>query len=364
MRLAGQSFICVVLLLLCFSTAWASEQKWVLHHLTRVYFMESPTIWVERLDALDSKSKRDLVPELRKALKDKNPVIREKVARALGRLDQLAADAEDDLRVAADDQVLPVRMAAKKSLARMGVDAQAEIMVLAHEIVEPRSTPGLMGNQSTANERWRAASDLHYMATGSKVHDEDFKPAIPLLLEGLKDPEPGVRAEIAFLLGIISKTTPDAMPTLRNLLKDPESTVRDAASLSLARLGQDTQNVVSDLCQRFSWPHAVSVGPDKDKMTTATARSWAAEKLYFIASGPAVSSKNFEASIPKLIQALQDPDANVRREIARTLGVVGGSARETAPALKKLLGDSNLGVQEAASSALQYYYMEGVLNVE
>ena len=57
-------------------------------------------------------------------------------------------------------------------------------------------------------------------------------------------------------------------------------------------------------------------------------------------------------AVPRLIEALRDPDANVRRHAARTLGK-NPRAADAVPALRELLDDPEPIVREAAVEALQ-----------
>jgi hypothetical protein len=57
-------------------------------------------------------------------------------------------------------------------------------------------------------------------------------------------------------------------------------------------------------------------------------------------------------AIPALADALQDPDAYVRRDAARALGKFGREARAAVPSLTKALEDTEPSVRKAAAQAL------------
>jgi HEAT repeat protein len=59
-----------------------------------------------------------------------------------------------------------------------------------------------------------------------------------------------------------------------------------------------------------------------------------------------------EASIPLLVDALQDQNPYVRRDAARALAQLGAASGAAEPALRRLLHDPQPGVRKAAAQAL------------
>jgi HEAT repeat protein len=57
-------------------------------------------------------------------------------------------------------------------------------------------------------------------------------------------------------------------------------------------------------------------------------------------------------AVPALADALQDPDAYVRRDAARALGKFGPQAKPAVPSLTKALEDTEPNVRKAAAQAL------------
>jgi HEAT repeat protein len=58
-------------------------------------------------------------------------------------------------------------------------------------------------------------------------------------------------------------------------------------------------------------------------------------------------------AVPALAEALQDPDAYVRRDAARALGKLGPEAKPAVPALGHALEDKEPSVRRAAAQALK-----------
>jgi HEAT repeat protein len=75
----------------------------------------------------------------------------------------------------------------------------------------------------------------------------DAQAVVPLLLEGLADPDPGVRTVSATYLGIIHEAPAAAVPALIETLADEEPDVRGAAATALGSFGADAAAAVPAL---------------------------------------------------------------------------------------------------------------------
>lgn len=69
--------------------------------------------------------------------------------------------------------------------------------------------------------------------------------AVPLLLDGLKDKDPSLRASAATALGGIGAR--EAIPALKEALKDTDDKVKVASVGSLVRFGPTAKSVVPEL---------------------------------------------------------------------------------------------------------------------
>jgi HEAT repeat protein len=67
----------------------------------------------------------------------------------------------------------------------------------------------------------------------------DRAQVLPLLVAGLADPDPGVRAVGATYLGIIHESPAEAVPALEKALADPDAEVRRSAAAALAAFGAE-----------------------------------------------------------------------------------------------------------------------------
>jgi HEAT repeat protein len=80
---------------------------------------------------------------------------------------------------------------------------------------------------------------------------------VPLLIDGMRDPDPGVRAVAATYLGIIHQGGADAVFALMDGLKDEAPDVRRAAAIALGSFGTDAQPAIPAL-------RKASGDPDED----------------------------------------------------------------------------------------------------
>jgi len=81
-------------------------------------------------------------------------------------------------------------------------------------------------------------------------------------------------------------------------------------------------------------------------------RAEAAKELGHIGSVKAAFTKD---AIPDLVEALKDKDANVRREVALTLGEIKADAKLVVVPLADVLKDPDFGVRSAAAESLSYF---------
>jgi HEAT repeat protein len=130
-------------------------------------------------------------------------------------------------------------------------------------------------------------------------------------LTQLKDKNPAARQEAAKALGTIGQP---ALPALIELLKDPDSDIRVAAADALARSGSDARSARSALDKAM-------------KDTEPLVREHAASAL------AAVVDRDDQSLLPTLINGLQDQNAEVRRQVAVALGRFGPAGKSALPAL-------------------------------
>jgi HEAT repeat protein len=196
------------------------------------------------------------VPALVDALKIER--IRPSVARILGRLGPAAKQAVPALAeiVRRDDRV-PARCEALMALGAIGPDAAPSVPAIAESLrgtkedicyaacyalgrIGPAAIaakPELQNKLRDANQSI-ALSAAWALARIDPRSAEVARLSVPLLLQGLADAEPRVRAEAANSLALLGPLAKDAVPALKKVLRDPDDTVRDAADKAIRATGQ------------------------------------------------------------------------------------------------------------------------------
>jgi outer membrane protein assembly factor BamB/HEAT repeat protein len=193
-----------------------------------------------------------------------------------------------------------------------------------------------------------------------EVHDATFEvvrrvgpPALPLLVELLRDEGDVNRRNAADALIDLAPETAAIQPAIRRALADPDAMVAGDAARALGALGKLASPSVGALVTTLAHqdPHVriyaaealASVGPDAARATTALVETlrdpvpgvrWAAcEALASI--GPAA-----HAAVPQLIVALDDEYLYVRILAAGALGSIGPKARPAVEALRAAADDA------------------------
>lgn len=147
--------------------------------------------------------------------------------------------------------------------------------------------------------------------------------AVPAVLAHLDDPDPGVRTQMAHVLGKLAH--PATAAALAGLLVDPEPAVQAKAAFALGQVG--TAEALS----------ALSGALGSDDPLVADAVASALDRI-----GP--------AAVPVVVERLRAPEPLVREHAAETLGYLGDAA--AVPALADALRDTHAPVRLAAAIAL------------
>jgi HEAT repeat protein len=202
---------------------------------------------------------------------------------------------------------------------------------------EPRA-----GSFSPA-ERWRGRSrgewERDTRDPGPRVRAEAVSalaffgaPSVPVLTDGLGDPDAQVRLGAARALGQIGPAAVEAVPALARKLRDPDSRVRFDAAVALGRIGPAARDAIGALGRALN-----DAAPE--------VRVGAAMGLGGL--GPAA-----QEAVPALSDALRAGNAVLRISAASALGSIGPGARAAVPALLVVLRDSNTSVRTTAVAAL------------
>jgi HEAT repeat protein len=165
------------------------------------------------------------------------------------------------------------------------------------------------------------------------------KPALPDLLEGLKDADPVMRGDVAIAIGAIGSDAADAVPSLLTLVKDTAvpAGARYAAAYALGRIGAPAADAETTLRELA----------DSEDELMATVAAWAALKIK--PSDPALVEK----AVPLLRRALRGERDIARLEAAVALGDIGPAAASAVPILELVAEDDPVkSVRAAAAAAL------------
>jgi len=296
------------------------------------------------------------VAVLRTGLGDADAERRDSAAWALGLLGPLAADAVDDLVVAA---VADSRRAARPAAGSPPLWALGKLGRSAAS-----ATSQVIGILQSGNDVSRAEGAAALGEFGPS------QPATDALADALTDSDPWVRRQAAVALG---KYAADAAPAVADLVavfRRPDvtfpfqrlsGTLHAIVAESLTAIGLTPQTVMR---------HRLA-SPDPDSRTAAVrarlANPWNAETAFEIAAllrqrDPAVRAAAAEVlgsagekalpAVPEILLALLDADAEVRAAAAQALAANSVLAAATVNTLMARLERRSAGVRREAAQAL------------
>lgn len=209
----------------------------------------------------EAKSVDGRVMSARALLKNNDARTRQSAVRRLGRLGPSAAPAVPDLIACLTDSDHNVREAAAKAIGRLGPQARAAFPALLEALYDPDVTvrnvaaraffelqpdpasaiPALVANIRAGPDR-RALLALTALPSFGR-------PAIPALVELMKDHDPEVRKWAILGVGSFGSGMKDTIPDLIGLLRSPDRGTRSAAAGALTRIGDDA---IEPLAQALS----------------------------------------------------------------------------------------------------------------
>ncbi len=168
---------------------------------------------------------------------------------------------------------------------------------------------------------------MGYSSEGEVVFDSPGLVQDPAALVALRaalgDPDPRVRAAVAWLLPVFKGDAAASVPLLTARLKDPDVKVRRAAGEALSRFGPAAKDATPTLLEALS-------DPDENYINDDNVSAKAAKALEAI--GPAAKA----AMIDRLTGRLGDPDEPVRRRASWAFQMLRG---KVASPLFRLLAD-------------------------
>ncbi len=254
------------------------------------------------------------IPNLIRSLESDKKPVRLQAARGLGNCGKGAQAAVPALRSLLErEQDGPVYLQAMKALTQIGAHAELQ-MLLQH--------PNPVVRQQAA---W-----------GLGVIGPDAKKAVPELIKLLKDQDPMTRGLAAQSLGEIGLQSQEEARALLNLLADPKPEVRLHAQGALMSAGS------------LSIPALESMLNDKEP-------TWVRSAILQILACQGPEAKQ---ALPALTRLLKDADAKIRAQAIGTIAALGSAAKDALPDLFESLHDRDMNVQVAAFSATMSIGME------
>ena len=182
---------------------------------------------------------------------------------ATAHVQQLGAQALPAIHaVFQDPSASPERVkAALKACGILGPIAAPAILEVAEQLPDPTLTAeaavalSFMGREAFGPLRDALASDdpivrREALRSIGKLKDRaplDARAVLPLLIAGMNDADPRVRAVAATYLGIVHEGGPEAVFALTDALRDDEAEVRRAAATALASFGAEAESAIPAL---------------------------------------------------------------------------------------------------------------------
>ncbi|MCC6420184.1 MAG: HEAT repeat domain-containing protein [Gemmataceae bacterium] len=234
----------------------------------------------------------EAVPALTKALGDDESDVRAWAVRALGKIGEGAKSALPKLRAALQDRDALVRLNAALAVSQVGGGAEG-LSVLTKAL-----------KSDSAYQREQACVALSEF--GAKAAS-----AVPILIVTLEDKEPKVRAFAAAALGKLPANKAGAA-RLEKLLADPDEGVRLNAARALWRQADPQQR------EKLLDLMAAGLGNERPSI-----RKQAAVVIGDL-------GESAKAAVPGLLGVLRDPDFSVRRAAAAALRRIDPAAADRA----------------------------------
>ena len=182
------------------------------------------------------------------------------------------------------------------------------------------------------------------------------EPAIGPLTKALGYKDSFTRSSAAGALGKIGPTARSAAPALRKVLKDIDESARLQAAIAIWKVeGSASSDVIEALSELLKTEDIMNglqaietlgdIGPSAKWALPVLEKAHRKGENFFAApviwaTGRIREEKNL---VPRLVLELKNKEPNTRSGAAWALGKMGPEARETVPALRKLVFDDEIG---------------------
>ena len=175
-------------------------------------------------------------------------------------------------------------------------------------------------------------NDAHISSIAADALVNIGSPAVPSLIEALKNQDHNLRWHAASVLGDLGTEAAPAVPALTTALQDEDGQVRLYATLALGNIGTAAKAAV---------PSLMAALQDKEQYV----------RIY-VPSALRKIGAEAKVAVPVLTAALKDKNPRVRYNAAYTLGAMGTEAASSVPDLIALLNDSQSYVRLGAVKGL------------
>ena len=214
-------------------------------------------------------------------------------------------------------------------------------------LAEEQSVADLIGALKSTDESARLNAINHLAELGAQAAD-----AVAPLTSLLEDKSAQVQAHSAHALGQIGEAAKPAVPALVDLLKEPDATVRSQAVKAVMAI-QPGPDVTIPLCVKLledpdpNVRHRVlqAIGDSGPRAVPGLIVALKNEKAAYWAClilrdlGPAGKD-----AIPALVELLQDPRPEIRREAILALGAMEKEAVSAGPEIAEHLADNDTAI--------------------
>ncbi len=297
------------------------------------------------------------IPALMRSLKHISPEVRRSAAEAMGKMGGAAAVARPALEEAAADENGGVRSQAIRALGEIGGPT-------------PASTERILAWFQDPDPMVRAAA---VESIGrSSVPSEDMTGALMLLLD---DPNDQVKVEVTKVLPGLAGATPAVIDGLcRRLLEDDSDWVQDCAAIALGKLGPSAspaggpllyaaRNGVAGVREQAMRAIARIQPPETAEALTAGLEDACGDVRLVASAGWMNATSIPDGAIGALVEALGDPEVQVRANCANALARLDAIPDAAVPRLIECTADDNDGLRLNAAMALRLAPTAAVLEV-
>jgi HEAT repeat protein len=297
------------------------------------------------------------IPALVRSLSHLNSEVRCNSAEALGKMNGAAVGARPSLELAATDEDGGVRAQAIRALGAIGVPT-------------PASTQAVLSGLQDLDPKVRVAAIESVGQWG-----EPSAAVMGAVLCLLDDANDQVKVQVTKVLPKLAGATPEVIDGLcRRLLEDDSDWVQVYAALALGKLGPAAVAAGASLLRaaqtgevsvREQAMRAIAmIQPPETTEALAAGLTDACGDIRTVASAGWMNATAIsEEAIPALVEALRDPEVQVRANCAHALSRLDVIPAAAIPLLIECTADANDGLRLNAARALKLAPAEAVIAV-